>query len=429
MKLLPQTAFGQTMALAMGTAVFTAVSAMVMITQFAGPQRAETIAALTGVALSGLEAVPPGDSRALIGFAQARGIRWTDDDLPGRAAPAFGRFSHRLNTALSERFGAPVEFRFLARSAPNFWIRLGDWPDIWLAPPGASRINVLRWSILGWMLGSAVFAGLLSMLFAARLNRPLRRLQVATQALTRDGIAFDLEPAGPREVQTLTRAFADAVRRLRQAETDQELFLAGMSHDMRTPLARLRVSFEMLGEQDLELTRGMIHDVDELDSITAQFLGYVRDGSVEQAKPVDVAAVLNELAADLAREGQSVELSAQPVGTLLLEPLGVRRLLSNLLQNALRHGAPPVRASVRPTADDAGVEITVSDAGSGMNDHQWAVLSGRSTSLLQADGGRIGFGLHIMRRVIQRHGARIDGMIDGGRHQIRIVFQRDRVPA
>jgi len=429
MMLLPRSAFGQTVALAMTVVLFATVSAIVIVVQAVGPKRADTIAALTELAFSGVESVPAGDNDALTAFANARGIRWTKGDLPGRQAPAFGRFRSRLNQALSSRFGSEVEFRFVARAEPNFWIRLDAWPDLWLAPPGAGRISVLRWSILGWLGVTLLFSILLSVVFAMRLTGPLRRLQAATNALPEGHASFDLKPEGPREVRALTRSFAAAVAQLRQAEADREVLLAGMSHDMRTPLARMRVGVEMLDREDDELVRGIVHDIDELDSITAQFLAYVREGRVEPVEPVDVAAVLRAVATDLGREGHHVEVAAQPVEELMLGPLGIRRLISNLLHNAVRHGAPPVQADVRPTPGHDGVVLTVGDAGPGLTDAQWAVLTGRSTALLPSDGGRIGFGLHIMRRIIRRHGAWLSREVAPGCHRIRIEFPRNRASA
>jgi two-component system, OmpR family, osmolarity sensor histidine kinase EnvZ len=238
-------------------------------------------------------------------------------------------------------------------------------------------------------------------LFARSLTRPLVRLARAAPQLAQ-GESPDprIGHEGPREVRELAGALLTASADVRAVARDRALMLAGLSHDLRTPLARLRLALEML-DGDADLRDGMVGDLGDLDAVIGQFIDYARDGREEALQSVDVVALLGSVAA---QEWSSAPWQYQrPDGLQArVRPLALRRAVANLLRNAVRHGAAPFELEL---GEDAGrLRIRVADAGAGVPPDQLGTL-GRP--FFRADGaapGGTGLGLAVAERVAALHG-------------------------
>ena len=198
-------------------------------------------------------------------------------------------------------------------------------------------------------------------------------------------------------------------RDVRSLDADRKLLLAGISHDLRTPLARLRLGIEMLPSGgDASLGAGMVQDIADMDAIIDQFLGYVREGSNEEAPiDTDLGAAVRAVVERYERRGQPVHAQADEMPKVRLRPLSFQRLLSNLIDNALRHGGSAVEIRAGRTGA-SNVQVSVLDRGPGIPEAQRA----RMLQPFQRIGGArtdpgSGLGLAIVDRIARLHGGRV----------------------
>lgn len=322
--------------------------------------------------------------------------------------PAQNLILHRVHDA----FGAQAEVRFVEGADSRVWVRSeqgGDWVGVRVPAFFAQSVGIGL-----WLLGSAAIAVLLAAWwFARHLTRPLVRLAASTRTLAEGGEWSQADdPSAPREVRALQSALASASAELRQSVRERELLLAGVSHDLRTPLARLRLALELQGgvpDAEREL---MVGDVAEMDAIIGQFLDYVRDGRDETAEPVNLSALLHDLVQAATREGQDWQLQAPAECVAPVRALALRRALSNLMRNAQLHGAAPFRLELVVESDPAGrrVRIQVHDEGAGFSAY---VLENAGQAFVRSGPGRggkagSGLGLALVDRVARTHGGHLE---------------------
>lgn len=322
-------------------------------------------------------ATPPADEGAGLPFLERTGAR-VAARLPGRA----------LRWA-----GAPVRLWVQARAPAQGWVGI---------PVVGAREPLRRGLVLSLLAIGALVLGA-SAWFARGLARPLQRLAAAAPGIVSGETPPPLPPGASAEIAGLRDALADAAERTRAAARDRELMLAGISHDMRTPLARLRYALALEPGVDDAGREGMERDIDELDAIVGQFIDFVRDGRDEPAEPVDLVALLRAVADDEARHGREWALRLPPEATLPARPLALRRALANLLDNAARHGAAPFEVEL--DAVDAGWRVRVLDRGPGVPEAALADL-GRPFHRVDVARGTPGSGLGLasVARVAAVHG-------------------------
>ena len=282
----------------------------------------------------------------------------------------------------------------------TIWVRSHGRPPVWVAVDHDPRWGPpprTRWA--AWVI-VALGALLAALWVARRLVKPLATLERAVPSLA-SGQGLALPDAAPREIASLARALEATHQATLATEKERAVMLAGISHDLRTPLARLRFGAELLGSHptDQQLKDDLNRDVDEIDAIVGQFIDYARDGRDEAKAPVDLAQVAREALAAHADAAWEVGLpSAAPVQGF---PLALRRALVNLVRNAQIHGQSPRRLQVKK-ASPGGWDVTVSSGGPNLSPAQkQAALEPfvRGT----ASGGS-GLGLAIVARVAAQHG-------------------------
>lgn len=320
--------------------------------------------------------------------------------------PPGERSSMRFLIRTEARVGARLPGRALRLSGTpaRLWVRAAPPEEGWIGIPVMGEGQPLRRGLLLSLIAIGALVLAAAALFARSLTRPLRVLADAAPGI----VAGEPPPAPPRsaseEILELQRALADAAERTRAAARDRELMLAGISHDMRTPLARLRYALALEDHGvDAAAREGMERDIDELDGIVGQFIDYVRDGRDEPLETVDLAALLRALMADEARQGRAWQLSSPVEARLGGRPLALRRALANLFDNAARHGAAPFQVEL--TADDGDWRLAVADRGPGVPE---AALSGLGRPFHRVDRARgasgSGLGLASVARVAALHG-------------------------
>jgi signal transduction histidine kinase len=273
------------------------------------------------------------------------------------------------------------------------------------------------------MAAMALGIALASVLVVRWITRPLRRLADAADAIGADLRARPLPEDGPEEVRHAAAAFNAMQGRIRRLVEDRTEALAAMSHDLRTPLARLKLRAGFLPEG--EDRARMEADIAEMEAMVSRTLDYIREGrDAEPAKPSDLAAILQTLASDAADAGHDVAYDGPPRVVLPLRRLAAKRALSNLVENALRHGAGPVRLSVRD--GEGQVVVEVADAGAGIPPADRARALEPFVQLDAARGrGGSGLGLAIAARFAEASGGALDlGDAPGGGLVARMVLPR-----
>ncbi len=268
--------------------------------------------------------------------------------------------------------------------------RLTGWPD--------RLLLILAILLLGVLL--------ISFFTVRRITRPLRTLSRAADELGRDINRAPLSEAGPSEVSEAARAFNCMQKRLARYLNDRTRILAAISHDLKTPITRLRLRSELLGEE--EPKEKFQRDLDEMESMVTATLDFMR-GSTDQekAQPIDMLALLESLREDAVESGSRVELEGLALAPFPGRPLALKRCLGNLIDNAVRYGG---EAHVRIADSAEQLVITISDEGPGIPetamDEMFEPFS-RLESSRAADTGGTGLGLGIARNIARGHGGDI----------------------
>lgn len=279
------------------------------------------------------------------------------------------------------------------------WLKLDTQPALWVSFAFDRRGNrVLRFSVLMLFAGAGL-VWLAAAYYAHRLVVPLRRLAHSAPALVRGESPPLGALAGPREVEELARALIDSSNDVREAAEERTLMLAGISHDLRTPLTRLQYAAELLPGADPELRAGMHRDIAEIDAILSQFIAYARDGRDEASEPLDLA-VLCRNAVSASEQAWLIETPVY--APMTGKPMALLRALENLLVNAQRHGAPPY--ALRLARDGDAWRIEIADHGPGLPAQ---VAERVRQPFVHGDGGGTGLGLAIVDRVARQHGGEL----------------------
>lgn len=185
---------------------------------------------------------------------------------------------------------------------------------------------------------------------------------------------------------------------LEQTERERRIMLAGISHDLRTPLTRIRLTAEMLPDEFLR--EGLVYDVDDMDAILNQFISYMRDGSDEELKDTNINILLQELVVQF--KPLDIRFNMQDVPIIPARSLSLKRLIANLINNAKRYGAEPIELSAK--VENEHILITVADHGEGIPEDQIEELMqpfvrGNSARTIQGSG----LGLAIVKRIVDIH--------------------------
>jgi len=310
------------------------------------------------------------------------------------------------------------------------WVNEPEHPQLWVRMPigdpgGSAPIPLF---IFFSMLLFLSLAG--AWLAVRQLHRPLKRLAFAAREIGRGDYPGKLKEEGPQEVLEVTQAFNQMAKNVYQLEEDRTLLLAGISHDLRTPITRIRLATEFLSEDNEEIKQGIIEDTQDMDDIIDQFIGYVRHGADEQMSHGDVGELLQQVVDAASKQHQGIEYERAPLKKIEFKPLAMKRLFSNLIENAFRYGNPPVQISAEQ--DQRGIKITVRDHGSGIADLDKARLFQPFARGDKARSGKgSGLGLAIVQRIVEMHGGEIllDNHPQGGLIvTIILPFDRNHQP-
>jgi two-component system osmolarity sensor histidine kinase EnvZ len=353
----------------------------------------------------------------LLQLAEREGIRVypVEPDEQVVAPPQDRPLIQLATEEIRRQLGPDTRIAFERDGLAAFWVsfRIDD-DEYWVMLPRerVERQFALQW--LGW--GSLTLALALTgaFLIVFRLKRPLAALTRAATEIGHGKIPAPLPESGPTEIETVSRAFNQMTRDLARLEDDRALILAGVSHDLRTPLARLRLGLEMV-DADPQLKGGMAADIDEMDRIIGQFLDFARAAGGEKLAATDLAGLAHEVAGRYRETGHALTEDISQVPAIPLRTLSVRRLIANLLDNAYRYGEKDVVLRVAPAQSGAMIEVL--DRGPGIPLEEVERLKQPFTRLETARSGKggSGLGLAIVDRIARMHAGSFDLLPrDGG---------------
>jgi len=321
--------------------------------------------------------------------------------LPDEAL--FELVSGRIKKSLSEQ----TRFAYARDRVEGFWVSFTiEDDDYWVMLP-RERFEPafgLEWLGGGLALLCLALAG--AWLIASTLSRPLGAIAAAAGEVGRGRAPAALAESGPREMRTVSRAFNRMAGDLAAMERERATVLAGISHDLRTPLSRLRLALEMSGAERAA-AEGMNADVEEMDKVIAQFLAFAR-GEDEALAKGDLDALIADLVESYRKRGQAISFRSATVPALRFAPQAVRRAVTNLIDNALRYAGGAVEVATRREGERVLIEVL--DRGPGVPPAEAERLKQPFTRLDKARSGAggAGLGLAIVDRVARAHGGRLE---------------------
>jgi two-component system osmolarity sensor histidine kinase EnvZ len=253
-----------------------------------------------------------------------------------------------------------------------------------------------------WMVGTSLLLLAVAILFLRNQVRPIRRLAEAAEAFGKGHDVEEFRPSGAAEVRVAATAFLAMQSRIKRQITQRTEMLAGVSHDLRTPLTRMKLQLELL-DPSPEVS-DLHRDVAEMERMIEGYLSFARGQESEPAVDTDLGELLNDMVKDVRRQGSDVELQIESGVILPLRVQAFRRGLGNLLANALRYGRHVLISMHRA---GASVEIAVDDDGPGIpaahRDDVFRPFVRIDPSRNPASGG-VGLGLTIALDVMRGHG-------------------------
>ncbi len=414
MRLIPGTLLARTVLL-IGALLLISLTAWLTLFNLAereprAHQIATRAAAVVNLTRAALLAAQPERRQALLqNLAQREGIRIVPMEveeltLPPPERPTLRLIWRELQTQLGE------ETLLIGGDSDDdeaLWISFHLGPDdYWLVLPRTPLTHGLPWQWIGWGALTLFLAFIGGWAVVARINHPLKNAATVASRVGRGEFDTRLDEQGPDEIAALAQAFNRMSADLAKQESNRALMLAGLSHDLRTPLARLRLAVEMQVD-DPDERAAMVQDMDDMDALTRQFMEFARPRSEAAWISLDVDALCQELAASFSQRGLPVAVLGA-AGEAMLPADELRRTIKNLLENAHRHGVPPVEIELTRTADS--ISITINDHGAGLGE---AELETAKQPFYRGNAARTGaqgtgLGLAIVERFARQCGGSLN---------------------
>ena len=323
-----------------------------------------------------------------------------------------------IEALVKAKLGKDTRFSARVNGVAGFWVSFKiDDDEYWLMLDRERLRGLTGFQWLGW----ASLVSLLSLLGAAiissLINLPLSRLTAAARDIAKGKQPAPLPEKGPIEIIEANRSFNQMVDDLKQVESDRAVILAGISHDLRTPLARMQLEVEMANLSD-EAREGIQSDIGQMDAIIGQFLDYAKPTETSSFTDVDLSGLLLDMTREAMRlPDVKINASIAEGAHAMGNPTDLRRVLNNLIENARRYGKTPgsdvteidIACHVRTSHGAKKVIIEVQDHGTGVPAEKIEQLMKPFTRLDTARGqaNGAGLGLAIVDRVLLRHGAEL----------------------
>jgi two-component system, OmpR family, osmolarity sensor histidine kinase EnvZ len=376
-----------------------------------------SIVTLTRAALT--HSAPEQQRELLLDLASNDGIRvYIRDDGDEIEPVASSPLMDDVKALISLRLGMNTQFARQLNGIEDFWVSFEiEGEEYWLRLDEERVQPATGVQLLSWISLTLVLALLAAALLSKRLNEPLARLSAAARQLANGMTPDMLAETGPREVRETNASFNQMVSELAQLENDRAIILAGISHDLRTPLTRMQLEIEMAGlSEDARL--GMQSDLTQMDAIIAQFLDYAKPQSDAAFELINFTELVQNTANNAQRH-KDLRLTVTVANDIRIKgnATELQRLLNNLIENARRYGKTPnsefcdLEIECTQNANDKTPQVRLAfrDHGPGVPEEALATLlrpfTRADSSRSQANGS--GLGLAIVERIVKRHGGSV----------------------
>lgn len=336
-------------------------------------------------------------------------------------------FATMLETAKAQ-LGPSTRLAASINGQPGIWISFSvdeaDEDIYWLMLPGERAQSEFPWHWLGWGCVSLILALLVAWLIVSRVTQPLRVLARAASEVGRGLHPEAVPERGAIELQQLARAFNGMSEDLKRINAERAEVLAGLSHDLRTPLARLRLEAELSIRED-HARNAVIDDIEQMDAIIGQFLDFARGESGEAPELADINEIVTQVAETLGRREEPPTLALAELPHVRIHRKALTRAIVNLLENARKYGGEPITLETSSIGEE--VRIDILDRGPGIPKDEVERLKRPFTRLegARTDATGTGLGLAIVDRIARLHKGSLDLIArDGGG-----LIARLRIPA
>lgn len=355
--------------------------------------------------------------------------RWISDEhiliVPGeiRSLPQLPPYPglRLIGKNVEQRFGGQVRLGFTVEPEQTLWLQYDGERPFAVGIPMAERLQGLRLLLVAVVM-TLLLSSLAAWIIAEHLTRPLAHLSSMARRLGQgdDVGAITVSDESPTEIAQLATALDQMRCEINQMLHERERFLTGIAHDLRTPLSRMRVALELQDMRESEINEGLRDDIEEMRAILDQFIELSRL-DMEQSEPTqrgDLNAVVKTVAEKYRRSGETLVFHAETIPVLRFKPLALKRLLYNLIDNALRYGQGDVVIETRLTV--AGqVCLLIKNRQSESARESALVAALRWVSHDQQSG----LGMAIVRRLAEVHEAELQIVSESnGERQVQILF-------
>jgi two-component system osmolarity sensor histidine kinase EnvZ len=319
-------------------------------------------------------------------------------------------FINMVAEKIRERLGVETIITVNHYGVQGLWVsfNIGQ-DDFWVVIPKLHVERRFPWQWLGWGALVLMLSLAGAYFIAARINRPLHLLMNAADRLRNGELPEKLPEGSFAELREVNNTFNEMAASLAELDAERTLILAGVSHDIRTPLARLRLSVEMLPDDSCaSLKSGMVQDIADMDNIIHQFLDFVKGVEGEPTQLIDINTLLQAVHDRQSRAGRDLVVQLAPTYVVPIRPLAMQRLLDNLVGNAYAYGRGNVRIASKITAEY--IVISVFDNGPGIPETHVEKLLRPFERLdtARSNAGGSGLGLAIADRIAKLHKGKLE---------------------
>jgi len=351
-----------------------------------------------------LSAAPEWRSALLAELAGSEGLRlhMADSTDVLRPLPDHPEEMRLMMEKVRNRLGSNTRFASERNGEEALWVSffIGH-EEFWIALPKDRFEQPVSEVLLPWSLLVLVLALPGAYFTAQQITRPLKRIAQAALQVGQGTWPQPLPESGAQEIVTVSRAINQMSADLAANERERALVLAGISHDLRTPLARVRIAAELSADESLR--EGLVADVEQMDAVIQQFLDYARLDENEARVKTDLKLLIQEVAQQFSAHARKLTLELRDAISVPVRPLLLKRALSNLLDNAIKHGGGEI--TVRLWREEGNIMIAVADHGTGIPHAQHATVKRPFVRLESARSNSTGsgLGLAIVERAARLH--------------------------
>lgn len=409
MKLFPKSTFSQTILVVLTVLVFNQLVSLVTLSTYIIQPSAQQVNQLLAKQIRVLfidinMSVP--DDEMVGAFHRVTGIGLYREEQALSLGLAEATYYPYRSQEISKLLGGETEVRISSGDEYQFWVRAPQAPKFWIKIPLAG-LESANFTPLFLLLLFFALLSFLGVWFLVRyMNKPLKSLQHAAMTLGKGKIPDALPEQGTTEIIAVTQAFNHMSKGISQLDDDRNLLMAGISHDLRTPLTRIRLALAMMSENEDALKEGIEYDIDDMNVIIDQFIDYVRPISVskDNIQKMNLSEVINEVINNEKLGTRKIYYDIRENVFVPMHYVAIKRVLVNLIQNAVRYTSGNIWIVSGEEKKLNSAYFTILDEGKGIDESEIEQLFQPFRQGDQARGGEgSGLGLAIVKRIIQAH--------------------------